>query len=1124
MELRATLGISLLFLTLISVSGLIGSAAADEPMRLTEQQRQALTEESKKLGQEALRLDKEGKVTEAIKVAEQLLVHIKRIQGDAHLDVAVLLTWLAVRYEQLDDFVAAAAARDEILKNTARRLGDSHWEVIDCRIALANVKLLASLNANDRRQLAIANERNDEGVRLHKAAKYQEALQAAEDVEKIRKSILGENHVHYAVSVNNLAAAYREIGNFGKAQALYEKALDIEKTLLGEAHPDYARSLHQVASSYYLTRDFGKALPLFIKSAEIFKSTLGENHRDFVVGLDSVAKCCRLNGYYVGAERLSRVAMEVARDSLGTSHLDYAEQLVSLAEILESRGDLSRAEPLYVEALQVTKSALGEAHPTYATRLSNLANVYSSMDDARAEQLYRDALSITKQAFGEAHFRYATSLNNLANWEMSKGNYAEAERMFLRVVDINKKALGESDPLYAKSVHNLARLYARTGDYSRAEPLYRESSEIAKHVLGETHTDYGVFLGSLAALYENAGEYLQAVQLRQQGLKIVERNLQLVADVQSERQQLAASEAVRYQLDALVSIAIKAKMYGPEAFEEALSWQGQVLRRQRAIRAVAHEPGLESTTKELRSVSAQLATFAITTPNAGQQVAWRTQIAELSARKEQLEAELASASKDFRKNREPSRVGDVQAALPKGSALIDWLNYWSSDQAHKKDGGGVRWERKTAAFVLRHDGAVELVDLGLFEPIKEAIEAWRVSQGSSEEAQRAASVLRELVWAPIEEKLRGATTVFVSPDGEFGRLPFGALPSKEEGRYLIEEYTIALVPSPQALVEYRRQEKPSLVVQADDKRDGTRSVPATLLLLGDVEYDRRPSAGEGKNNQPSAAPASREAHARAARDDKDAPFSSLPGTREELAIIQRMHGESFGNGGVLILKSTGASKDALVREAPLHANLHLATHAYFAAARYKSALAQSANDLKMLSFEIKSDQSLSGYHPGLLSGLVLAGANQPDESDDGILTAEEVSSLNLSKTELVVLSACETGLGKTAGGEGLLGLQRAFQAAGAHTVVASLWSVPDQATKALMVRFYDNLWKKKMGKLEALREAQLWMLNHGAEQPEIRRELVARGLKEFEGATNAPKSNRLPPYYWAAWVLSGDWR
>jgi CHAT domain-containing protein len=173
---------------------------------------------------------------------------------------------------------------------------------------------------------------------------------------------------------------------------------------------------------------------------------------------------------------------------------------------------------------------------------------------------------------------------------------------------------------------------------------------------------------------------------------------------------------------------------------------------------------------------------------------------------------------------------------------------------------------------------------------------------------------------------------------------------------------------------------------------------------------------------------------------------------------------------------------------------------------------------------------VTGENPGLLSGLVLAGANLPPKGngDDGILTASEVTELDLTGVELAILSACETGLGKTAGGEGIFGLQRAFQLAGARTVVASSWKVPDLSTKELMVRFYGNLWEKKMGKLEALREAQLWVMKEGKaagldrgidDESVVVKDTKKEPIKQ-EGST---KGEMLPPKYWAAWILSGAW-
>src|SRR5262249_21895687 len=156
---------------------------------------------------------------------------------------------------------------------------------------------------------------------------------------------------------------------------------------------------------------------------------------------------------------------------------------------------------------------------------------------------------------------------------------------------------------------------------------------------------------------------------------------------------------------------------------------------------------------------------------------------------------------------------------------------------------------------------------------------------------------------------------------------------------------------------------------------------------------------------------------------------------------------------------------------------------------------------------------------------VLAGANRPVRTDDqglpvgsdSFLTAEEVMGLDLTRTELVVLSACETGLGKVRGGEGVFSLQRAFHVGGSRAVVSSLWQIPDKAMQVLMLRFYENLWRKKMSKLDALRDTQLWMLREGARQPDLQ-----RGLERLPDEQET-KDGRLPPYYWAAFVISGDW-
>jgi CHAT domain-containing protein len=189
--------------------------------------------------------------------------------------------------------------------------------------------------------------------------------------------------------------------------------------------------------------------------------------------------------------------------------------------------------------------------------------------------------------------------------------------------------------------------------------------------------------------------------------------------------------------------------------------------------------------------------------------------------------------------------------------------------------------------------------------------------------------------------------------------------------------------------------------------------------------------------------------------------------------------------------------------------VHLATHGFFEPPE----LAPRSLGASDASSYWTSPQGLSRLSPGLLSGIAFAGANQPPavDRDDGILTAVEAQQLDLNGVELIVLSACETALGSEARGEGLIGLQRAFQVAGAETLVSSLWPVDDAATSVLMDEFYANLWSKKLSKIESLRQAQLAIMK--------RYDTQRRKLRNEDDP-----AGRRPAYFWAPFSLSGNWR
>jgi CHAT domain-containing protein len=367
-----------------------------------------------------------------------------------------------------------------------------------------------------------------------------------------------------------------------------------------------------------------------------------------------------------------------------------------------------------------------------------------------------------------------------------------------------------------------------------------------------------------------------------------------------------------------------------------------------------------------------------------------------------------------------------------------------------------------------------------------------VTQNSSDPAQ----TLRRLLWTPVEKHLDGATTVLLSPDGVVSRIPFAALPGKSVGHYLLEDVNLAIVPFARRLP--RMIERPP--ISADDP---------SLLIVGNVDY----GASAGKVEVVAAlAPTNRSG-------EPGSRFTPLAQTKAEIDAVRGTFAKRFPAGKTTVLEKGAATEAAIRLQAGGHRYLHFATHGFFAPSSILSAAAPV--EPKMHDLFGKSD--VRGFHPGLLSGIALAGANRTPAAgeDDGILTATEVEALDLRKTDLVVLSACETGLGTVAGGEGILGLQRAFQLSGAGSVVASLWSVDDAATRALMDRFYDNLWQKNMPRAEALRQAQIYMLREGAKNAELRG--LPRGLVPDDDGPSA-RSTEMPPFYWAAFVLSGDWR
>jgi len=462
-------------------------------------------------------------------------------------------------------------------------------------------------------------------------------------------------------------------------------------------------------------------------------------------------------------------------------------------------------------------------------------------------------------------------------------------------------------------------------------------------------------------------------------------------------------------------------------------------------------------------------------------------VTALTDRRDTLERSLAEAAGGS--SRSDITTAAVAAVLPADVVLVDFLEYAAEET------GRSRPQKRLTAFVVRHDRDVVRIDLGTAADVREALDRWRPWQAEPPaDSAAAADSLRRLVWLPLEPHLAGAGVVLVSPDGSLGELPFVALPGRAAGSFLLDELLVAHVPVPSLL--------PELLARPGPAADGGQ-----MLLVGDVDFG---NALPDPSVDPALAPTG---------------FPELPGTVAEVETIATFAAALDPPVAARRLDGAAATVEA-VRSGLAEARfVHLATHGFFADAPAAEGFTRGIAGTAMLAPvavapHTDGDAGLGGLHPGALSGIVLAGVNDRRGPGGGILTALEVADLDLEAADLVVLSACDTRRGRAAAGEGLLGLQRAFEVAGARSVVASLWQVNDTATAALMQEFYRNLWQRRLPRGEALRQAQ----RHVAR--EYRGGVVSgpEGSRGVAGTGPLSDGGPLPPAFWAGFVISGDWR
>ena len=762
------------------------------------------------------------------------------------------------------------------------------------------------------------------------------------------------------------------------------------------------------------------------------------------------------------------------------------DMLTHQASVAGHFGNVQREEELLQAAVQTSRQQKPEFEAVAPAARRRLAEFYAKHGDAQqARTLFDSARATADRA---APLDRLSLLASLARFELAEGNDEQART----IASEGAQLLAAADLGAADEVDQLAaygQLLAALGDADQAEAAIKRGLQLAEQAFGDESLAASQLLSQLAALHASQGRLPQAQQAALQALQTTRQVVEHSAFLLSPRQQLAFSRSMRESLDLYLSLALQTDS-ARDAFQQTYLWKGAGLVRQRAVHRLAAKREAKPFYEAIADVTTQLASITRQeqppASDAPQQQALQDleeQLHRLTIVKDRLEAQLSAVRLAYLDLEDPPTVDAFLEKLPPDAAFIDYLVYERFAPAP-----GEAASRRLLATVVRSDGSFALHDLGAAAPLEDLVQSWRAALGAGDAGRAAGQALRERLMDPLAESLAGAATLLVSPDDFLGSLPLHALPARQGDRYLIEDYRMAVIPTPQLYA----------AAAAAPSEPPARG----MLLVGDVAYDA--TAAE---DQQQAAADTIAITTRALRAGQS--FLPLPGTRDEIRAIEQLFAERNAadpdGAAPLVLSAAGATEAAFRDACARFANIHVATHGFFAPAANSSAA------------------GLQAFNPGLLSGLALAGANDAagGSADDGVLTAEEIAVLDMEQVDLAVLSACETGLGRVAGGEGLIGIQRAFQVAGADAVVASLWQVPDQATRVLMERFYDNYWNKHMSQLEALHEAQVFLLNNPAAiaNPELARGDARRG-RPPRNDPDQPRE-RLAPESWAAFIIAG---
>ncbi|MEM7585822.1 MAG: CHAT domain-containing tetratricopeptide repeat protein [Acidobacteriota bacterium] len=907
---------------------------------------------------------------------------------------------------------------------------------------------------------------------------FKAAIRREEQLLEARRQTLGPEHPDTLRTMVQLAGVVKADGDYQRARSYEEQLLAIYRRTLGYDHLNTLTAEGNLAVTLHALGDFAGARSAFEKLREAYLRILGPEHANTLTAMANLAGTSRVLGDLAYARQLEEAVLRVRRQTLGPEHRHTLAAQIALASTLFSQGDWHGAQKLQAEVLQTRRRILGPEHPETLTIQGDLAGtLYTRGDLEAARKNYEEVVSASRRILGPEHPDTLRALDSLAVTLNAQGKAEDAVERCSRVLEARRRILGPEHPDTLKTMHNLASALEAASNASGARRLFEQileirgrSSEARPATLEEAET-----LFALAKLHRKAKRF----ELGNQHFLLALEALEGQSDALDLSEDLKTRYRVTYRdaFSVTISNFLQQGKVG-EALHVLERYRAQSLLSLMRWGRPSEESVLDADLKRVASrsdaLTAELESLALDTQQ------WADSVAEqklLQRRLEVLRGRRIHAGRKNTPKRLPLRVEAIQHELDPGTVMLAY-----SVSAERID-----------LFVLTREGEPEVhpLSISLSELQSQVEEYFRLTlfpystRGSRLTAEASAGAksdarmrlgrwLFDRLLAPACEQLATARRLLIMPDGPLYSLPFNALvrPAPDTARgwqYLVEWKPIHIAQSATVYAELRKRRRVS----------GDPALPKTLVAFGDPHYPTSSVASSVERiaAEPPPLPRLRSA-LQSAQNRGLLDFSRLPETGREVAAIGELFADARDEARIYL--GFDATEERVKAEVTDARYIHFAAHG-------------------VPDPEIPANSFIALTPP---LGL-------PNDRENGILQGWEITDTLRLDADLVVLSACATAAGPERGGEGLMSLSRAFQIAGARTVAASLWSVADDSTAELMIRFYRHLLAGEP-KDEALRKAQM--------------ELIAGPTADQSGDRKTAARDFSAPYHWAAFQLIGDWQ